>query len=297
MRSLFFIALLAGCTPGSEDPEDTGPPPVPLDPDVASWSPDFAPLPAVGRVIYLGDSVTAGYGIANQRNTYTELLLENNDDRWPDFVGDELTSRYGELEIVDVSRSGAQTADIVNLQIPNMEAELGSVVSGPTLVIMTIGGNDITGAMGSGGLDTIADEVEANIEAIAQVFTDPTRFPDGSLMLLANVYEPTDGAGQADQCFFGLDVTAVEPILDDINGRSLALAQDYGFAWVDIRGHFRGHGWNYDQTGIEAYDQADPTLWFQEDCIHPNKRGHHELRRLFLAAADNEPLTLWQPEE
>ena len=32
-------------------------------------------------------------------------------------------------------------------------------------------------------------------------------------------------------------------------------------------------------------DRDDATGWFS-DCIHPNDRGHHELRRLFFEAID-----------
>ena len=110
--------------------------------------------------------------------------------------------------------------------------------------------------------------------------------------MMTNVYEPTDGAGQADECFLGLDVSAAEPVLTDLNGRLRVLAEDMGFAYVDLRGHFNGHGFNHDDPSIPNYDADDPTLWFQGDCIHPTRRGHHELRRLVLSAADNEPMTL-----
>lgn len=294
MRALALAALLAGCTGG--EPEDTGPPTVPLDPDVTSWSPEFAPLPQVARVVFLGDSITAGYGIANQEVSYTELLVANADDAWPGFAGDDLTARYGAPEVIDVSRSGAETPDILDRQIPNLDEALDGPASGPTLVFVTIGGNDMTGALVTpGALDTVADDIEANIREIATELNDPARFPDGVLLSLTNVYEPTDGEGQADQCFMGLDVSGVEPVLDDVNARTLALAQEIGFAWVDLRGHFRGHGWNHERTSMDAYDADDPTRWFQEDCIHPNKRGHHEIRRLFLAASDNLPLELWVP--
>jgi len=31
------------------------------------------------------------------------------------------------------------------------------------------------------------------------------------------------------------------------------------------------------------YDATDPTVWFS-DCVHPNDRGHQELRRVFFEA-------------
>ncbi len=285
------LLALTACTAG--DPLETDDVPD-LDPDVASYSPAAAPLADVQRVVFLGDSITAGFGIDNPARTYTSLLVENDDTRWPEFAGDDLTTRYGDLDVIDVSVSGAEVPNILNQQIPNLDDALNADGNeGPTLVFVTIGGNDLLGALPN--LDGLAEQISGDIEDMALELTDPDRFPDGSLLLLTNIYEPTDGEGQADQCFLGLDVTALEPILDDTNDRTRDLAEQIGFSWVDLRGHFRGHGWNFDDTSIDAYHPDDPSRWLQDDCIHPNARGHHELRRLFLAAADNAPLTLWTP--
>ena len=64
---------------------------------------------------------------------------------------------------------------------------------------------------------------------------------------------------------------------------------------VDMHGHFLGHGLNYDMTDNAEYDAADPTLWFESDCIHPNERGHHELRRVFFGAMAGEPVPVEGP--
>ena len=42
-----------------------------------------------------------------------------------------------------------------------------------------------------------------------------------------------------------------------------------------------GHGFHATSETLESYDANDATEWFDNDCIHPNDRGHHELRRLF----------------
>lgn len=285
---LWAVALLAGCT-AEVVPEPEGPA---LDPNVASWSPPQAPLAEASRVLFLGDSITAGYGLDERRNRYASLLVENRDGAWPEWSGDDLTARYGELEVVDVSVSGSQTADVLAEQIPRLRERLPAVASGPTLIYITIGGNDLLNSLLDAGLDQVPDLIESNLREIAEQLGDPTWFPDGTLLLVTNIYEPTDGEGQVDECFFGLDVTTLEPVLDETNARSLALAQELGFAWVDLRGHFRGHGFHHDDPGNAFYEEADPTLWLQDDCIHPNRRGHHELRRLFLAATDATPFTL-----
>jgi hypothetical protein len=58
---------------------------------------------------------------------------------------------------------------------------------------------------------------------------------------------------------------------------------------LDLRGHFLGHGFYSEASGSAAYDADDPTQWFDRDCIHPNDRGHHELRRLVHAAITGSP--------
>jgi hypothetical protein len=52
---------------------------------------------------------------------------------------------------------------------------------------------------------------------------------------------------------------------------------------VDALGHFHGHGNNHDDPENPYYDEEDPSGWF-DDCVHPNDRGHHEIRRLFFEA-------------
>lgn len=289
MKTLHLLPLFAllACSNGDDtDPAD-GPP---LDPDAMSWSPASFPPAQLDRVVFLGDSITFGYGINTTDNQYKNLLVENNDRRWPDFTGDDLTGRFGAPEVLDASRNGAETDDLVG-QIDTLRSQ---GTDGHTAVFVTIGGNDLVGALTTpGALDSIGATVEANIaEAVDEL---QALYPDSSV-LFTNVYEPTDGEGQTNACFMGLTVEAAEPALQDTNGRLLALAKDREFAYVDLRGHFLGHGHNHARETIEAYDSDDPTLWLQDDCIHPNARGHHELRRLFLAALDNQPLELWYPE-
>lgn len=292
-----LVSLLLACTPPGPTGDDGAPPaPLPPDPDVATWVPDTFPPPAATRVIWFGDSITAGYGVED-RQAWPSLLEKNQDHAWPDDEGDDLRARFGRLEVLDVSRSGARTDDVVRTQLPAVTAAWGEVVEGPVLVAGTIGGNDVMDVLFSfGDIDAGLAEIVDNLREIGAFFTDPARFPDGVYLAINNVYEPTDGEGQAAECFYGLDLSGFIGDFDALNASTLALAQEQGWAWVDLHGHFVGHGFNFDVPQFEAYDEDDPTLWFQDDCIHPNARGHHELRRLVRAAFDAEPLPLVVPE-
>jgi hypothetical protein len=287
---------MLACTATESSPEGGTPPAAALDPDVDSYVPPSFPPTDPTRVVFFGDSIAAGYGIANEKNTWPALLDRNNNREWPDDAGDDLTGRFGRLDMLDVSMSGATTDDVLAYQLPRLTASWGEVVTGPVLVAGTIGGNDLMAVLFSfGDVDAGIAHVLENLELIGDFFLDETRFPDGVYLAITNVYEPTDGDGQALECFYGLDLAGFVEDFDALNAESRTLAESQGWSLVDLRGHFLGHGFNYDLQNSPAYDEDDPTLWLQSDCIHPNVRGHHEIRRLFRSAFDAEPLPLVVP--
>jgi len=261
------------------------------DPDVDTYVPPGWPPLDPARVIFLGDSITDGVGVANQDLAYPSLLVSNDDATWPDHLDGDLSSRWPGIEVIDVARSGATTETVLAGQLPAIEAALGGPPVGPTLVVGTVGGNDVSGTIfGFGNLEEEAPKIVDRVDDIAAWFADPARFPDGAYVYLTNVYEPTDAEGQADECFFGLNLSNIQPTFEAINADMRVRAEQNSWAMVDLRGHFKGHGFNHDDPKIAAYHADDPTLWLSRDCIHPNQRGHHEVRRLFLAAIDALPL-------
>ncbi|MSQ02235.1 MAG: SGNH/GDSL hydrolase family protein, partial [Myxococcales bacterium] len=268
----------------SGDTEDTGS--VDLDPLVGSYLPeDYAPE-SLARVIFVGDSITAGNGSTKNGLAFTELLADNDDDTWPDASWLDLGGIYDPPpDVVDDSRAGATTSSLVLQQLEYVTEDLGDTVAGPTAVVVTIAGNDVQGLIGNPeGTDKAVEKIVKNLGKFYDYFEDPVRFPDGAYVYLANVYEPSDNVGQADECFFGLNLETVLGSLATANAATLAQAQERGVAWIDMRGHFLGHGMNGDDPDNEFHDPEDPSVWFDEDCIHPNDRGHHEIRRLFWYA-------------
>ncbi len=296
MFAPFFVSLFACFAPetesaGDTSAEDTGEPAVEdLDPLVDSYFPaNYAPE-SPARVVYLGDSITAGNGASTPMLTYVHLLKKNDDDVWPDSAELDLTGLFGELpDIVDVSLAGATTSSMVSQQLPNLTEELGDSVAGSTVVIVTIAGNDVQRLLyNTSGTDAAIETILEKLGDLYDYFEDAERFPDGAFIYLANVYEPSDGVGQADECFYGMNLEKVLPSLDAVNAATRAQAEERGVAWIDLRGHFLGHGFNGDDSENVYYEVDDPSLWFADDCIHPNDRGHHELRRLFWYAVAGE---------
>jgi lysophospholipase L1-like esterase len=296
LPAILLPLLLGACaTDAGDATEDTDSRPV--DPDVATWVPEgYLPEDPV-RLVYLGDSISAGYGATRSSLAYTSLLRKNT--RWEGFADEDLETSYPSIEeVVDVSRGGATTDTLLSQQLPLLDAELGDTpAEGGTIVVFTVGGNDAQAALNP--LQDPAEVIDAalaNFEAIVDELTSPERFAGPVWLYATNVYEPSDGTGQVDDCFFGISYETALPELDRFTEELFALGADRGVSIVDLRDHFRGHGFRYAETGLDVHDVEDPTLWFADDCIHPNNRGHHEIRRLFHAAITGRPLRVELPE-
>jgi lysophospholipase L1-like esterase len=154
------------------------------------------------------------------------------------------------------------------------------------VVVLTVGGNDLQTAIAGGdATGALLDNAMRDIRGMIEFFQDTGNFPDGTSIYLANVYDPSDGEAQIPGCFFGLRLPQLVAALDVWSERFSALGMEMGFSVVDTLGAFHGHGHHSDNTMNPYYDTDDPTGWF-DDCIHPNNRGHHELRRLIYEAMD-----------
>ena len=125
----------------------------------------------------------------------------------------------------------------------------------------------------------------ANIGAVVTALQDPARFPDGTSIYVADVYDPSDGTGHVNGCFFDLTLPELITALDVWRDRYIELGTQMGFGIVDMLGHFHGHGYEYATATNPYYDTDDPTLWFA-DCVHPNDIGHDQIRQLFFEAID-----------
>ncbi|MGC6494149.1 MAG: SGNH/GDSL hydrolase family protein [Myxococcota bacterium] len=288
MRATILLsALLLACGGDTDDTSEN------IDTDAFEPAIDEAPSPdRVGTyahtlpenpstVIFLGDSITAGVGAPNAAEGYTNLLV-NNTNAWPEWDGIDLATRYPGIEMIDVSKSAAWTGDVANEQIDDFESQVTLPFEGEALVIITVGGNDLQSVLTnpSGVDERIATTVE-NWRKIARYFLNDQRFPDGSTVLMANVYEPTDAVGQVGTCFFGINLSSLLPNLNDANTQLRGLAEEMGFTAMDMRGTFLGHGFYYSDYTTPYYNDNDPSLWMANDCIHPNQRGHHEVRAMF----------------
>lgn len=275
----------------SADSGDTGAPPDDEDGDpfMESAIPEGYAPDTLARVIFLGDSITDGVGASRDELAYTALIQANASATWPAADGLDLESRFGNVEVVDRSRGGATTDSLRYGQLDALEEDLGSAVAGQTAVLITIAGNDVqTLILNADETKEVTADILDNLEYTYDFFADPVRFPDGAWVYLASVYEPSDGVGQVDACFFGLELSETLVSLGQVNDAVRGQAEERGIAWLDMHGHFLGHGYYAEDPANRYHHPEDPTLWFADDCIHPNDRGHHEIRRLFWYAVAGE---------
>ena len=288
MRSrLLLFPLLFACRGDTDDTSDTFRPAIDEAPNrdrVGTYAHTLPTSPKT--VIFLGDSITAGAGARNDDEDYVSLLV-NNTSTWPDWDGIDLATRYPGIDVVDVSKSGSWTGTILNSQIDRLEDQITLPFDGEVLVVITVGGNDLQSVLlNPSGVDERLENTVGNWRKIAEYFLDEQRFPDGSTLLMANVYEPTDAVGQVDGCFYGLNISFLLPSLLDANTQLRGLAEEAGFSVLDMRGTFLGHGFHYSDPTSPHYNEDDPSLWLANGCTHPNPRGHHEIRAMFWRAID-----------
>ena len=238
---------------------------------------DQQDISQVERVVFLGDSITAGSG-ASSTTHYRALL------------GDKLEAQFGaDIQIDNCSNGGAVNADLLDNQIPECfpEAEESN-----TLVIITSGGNDIVRtAINKPDFETgktAVDDLVADMEDALDYFADDSNFPGGVSVVYANVYEYTDATGNLDSCSLaavaGLTGQWDEGI--DIYGylesEYMRLAVERGFDVLFLEEMFCGHGWNREDSDGPCYEDRGE-LWMSSDCIRPNEAGHAAIADGFMS--------------
>lgn len=262
----------AGQPPVEEPPEPPPEDPPPEDPPPA-------PLDRVASLVVLGDSISDGGGGGPR---YYRLLERNDDALYPEWAGRDLRTRNPDLRVQRRAQSGSTTAALLR-QVNGIDADL----PGPVAVVVTSGGNDIKEQMlaALSGLDGLAVE-GARLNLGLALDAIPLRLAGRELRVyLANIYDPSDGQGNfGAHCRFARDfgVLAVptDPIFARWNDAHASETRRTGQVLVDLHAAFYGHGFN-------AADR-----WYEGDCTHPNRVGHHRLRALFWAAITGDDVAL-----
>jgi hypothetical protein len=193
-----------------------------------------------------GDSIL-DCGRYNEFGVHPGQLLVQNDDRlFPDFKGQDLTSR-GSARLEHRARDGATVAGLP-AQVQGLRVEEKAIA------LITVGGNDLLRGLMQDtgpGIATFASVLDAFVQQL------PIR-----PVCLGTVYDPTLGDDRRN--FSGIDPTIARTNLQRINTAIKDAADRYGQC-VDLHAHFL---------------KGDPS-WFTA-TIEPSLRGASEIRRAFL---------------
>ena len=108
------------------------------------------------------------------------------------------------------------------------------------------------------------------------------KFPRGCEIYLGDIYDPTDGVGDAPSIFLphwpdGLAIHArYNQVIGEVAGKRANVHV------VPLHQTFLGHGSHCRQFWRSTYDASDPHYWFYTNIEDPNDRGYDAIRRAFL---------------
>jgi lysophospholipase L1-like esterase len=233
-------------------------------------------IEGVEKLVFLGDSITQGTPPSPQADFYRTVL------------GAAMEQRFPGLEVVECANNGDRIDDILQTQVvecfPAPEPK-------KTLVVMTIGGNDII-RWAEQNYSLEQAEADANMlgaamQATIEWFQDPSRFPNGVYVVFSNIYEFTDGTGEIGNCpgaqFIGLPPTYTDGVaaIATLEEHYMRIAVETQTDVILLLENFCGHGYSRDDPNSTCYLGRGAPLWFDLTCIHPNPDGHHALAGLF----------------
>jgi lysophospholipase L1-like esterase len=199
------------------------------------------------------------------------LLYRNDDLRWPELRGQDLTHGSPDVEFLNLAEDGVMIDDVATEEL----ARLGHDSRDPGILItLTAGGNDLLDALAGG------ERLDMAVTRIVRRYTDLVDTVRDELLratlVLTTVYDPTDGTGRLP----GLDAYGRLPLehLDRFNDhvRDMAGATPRAVL-ADAHRHFLGHG-------VTA---PEPERWYwRRNLIEPSARGASEIRRVWWEALD-----------
>lgn len=241
------------------------------------------------KIILIGDSMLKGIDIS-QAHQISSLLIENDDSAYPDYRGKDLSSRFPAAQIVDRIDVGITISE----SLKSLNSELDNP-AGRTLVIYAAGLNDVGNIFaGKISLEEGAKAITEGLEIIAEHFSQKRRFPDGVDLLLWNYQDYSDGVGfipaeNASEAFacklwpkkFSDDSQLMLVVVAALEDALSLVTKKYRHVHlIDIHRMLLGHGAWFFLNDAPFYCDDDPSLWYNDDCIHFNERGSHQVRKL-----------------
>jgi hypothetical protein len=196
------------------------------------------------------------------------LLFQNDAERWPDFIGEDLHTLAGCQQIERMSTDGASIGDIFDEQV--LVCEPSDV---PTLITLTAGAIDLLSAVATrpaaARMDAIVRDAAIGVVALAESLH--ARFPD-LVLVLTTLPDPTDGIGVFTDARAGdaIPPGALLQFNSVLRSRAAALP---GTLVADAHAAFHGHG----------LTAPDAERWFwKRNPLEPSALGASGLRACWL---------------
>lgn len=237
-------------------------------------------ITGVEKVVFLGDSITVGTPPTLPKDFY-RMRLES-----------QLETKFGSLEKSSCAAWGAKTNDLVDNDKQLEKCFPGATQSKRTLVVMTMGGNDIHSwakdKTSAAQAKVEAQQAADNVRAAIGWLQTPGRFTNGVYVVFANVYEYTDTSGDLSSCptasLAGMSGTWAEgaPAVVMLQEQLMKVAVDTKTDLMFMLEHFCGHGWNNDDPTLQCYRGPNTPRWIDATCIHPNPDGHEQIALQFM---------------
>ena len=233
-----------------------------------------------GAVVYvaLGDSISIDHYAGGEGRGGASLLARNRDDDFPQWRGRDLATLDPALHYYLLATDGGTTSTLLDSQLPQLE---NSAIA-PTLVTLTVGGNDLLGAYGDtqrarevvSVVRTRVGQALVRLRSVMRRRSDP--------VIVGTVYDPSDGTGDASRVGLPPWPQVVE-VLAELNAALGGIAAEHGARVADIHNYFLGHGLRAGNPAQGDSRPANRDLWFC-NVIEPNAWGASAVRAAFWDA-------------
>lgn len=229
--------------------------------------------------VALGDSISIDDYSGGPGCGGASLLFANRANDFPLWRGRDLVSRHPDATFALLATDGATTRTLLEVQLPRLAASGAQ----PTIVTVTIGGNDVLSAYGDtpAARDAIRGVARALARALGEL--EPV-VASGGRMVVGTVYDPSDGTGDAGSLGLPAWPDAVR-VITELNEVLRQVATEHGASVAEIGKHFSGHGILAGDPSQPLARPADRRLWFC-NVIEPNAWGANGVREAFWAALE-----------
>ena len=227
--------------------------------------------------VALGDSISIDDYSGGPGRGGASLLFANRDEDFPEWRGRDLRTADPDTAFILLATDGATTRSLLDVQLPR----LAGSGARPTLVTLTIGGNDLLRAYGD---TAAAREVIGRVQAaLARALPEVAgALAPGGRLVVGTVYDPSDGTGDAARLGLPSWPDAVQ-VIAELNDVLRRVAEQHGAAVAEVAERFRGHGLLAGDPARREPRPAERDLWFC-NLIEPNAWGAGGVREAFWAA-------------